>query len=223
MSKKLLRSVVSILIFGVLSGCKPDSIELTLYTSDLEMAREGEIIEVPVTVAYSMMGKDDDNVFDQVIETVKPFVSNDTKFSKSKGAFGDNLVVETKISILNRESETLISKASNNLGYISVSAEDDWIIFTPSKKAGKKLDKKLREINMMIGFNLTPNNMKIRVASDSRESRKVISYATWVAKKPYLEFQTDINRRDEVQLHFKGSDGSIYSEITPRFILTSSN
>ncbi len=70
MSKKLLRSVVSLLIFGVLSGCKPDSIELTLYTTDLEMAREGEVIEVPLTVAYSMMGKDDDNVFDQVIETV---------------------------------------------------------------------------------------------------------------------------------------------------------
>jgi len=36
-----------------------------------------------------------------------------------------------------------------------------------------------------------------------------------VSKKPYLNYSKTLNRRDSVEIEFKGDSGSVYSEIYP--------
>ena len=43
-----------------LGACKPDKLEIEIYTSDLQAAREGEVILVPITAEFSMLGTADD-------------------------------------------------------------------------------------------------------------------------------------------------------------------
>ena len=39
-------------------GCKPDKLEIEIYTSDIDSASEGEIIEVPMKATFRLMGED---------------------------------------------------------------------------------------------------------------------------------------------------------------------
>lgn len=45
----------------IVSGCKPDKLEIEVYTSDIKKA-ESEVVEVPLTATFSIMGEDDDGV-----------------------------------------------------------------------------------------------------------------------------------------------------------------
>ena len=48
---------ISILIVG----CKPDNLEIEIYTSDIESASDGEVVEVPLKATFSIMGEDKEN------------------------------------------------------------------------------------------------------------------------------------------------------------------
>ena len=45
----------------VLSACKPNSIEIEVYTSDIKYVANGEVLEVPLKAAFSLMGEDKKN------------------------------------------------------------------------------------------------------------------------------------------------------------------
>ena len=50
----------SILIIALLlSSCSPSVVDLSLYTTDIEIAQEGEVIEVPVRASFTLYGDDD--------------------------------------------------------------------------------------------------------------------------------------------------------------------
>ena len=44
----------SFLLIAFLSSCSPSVLDVTLYTTDIEAANEGEIFEVPVRASFTM-------------------------------------------------------------------------------------------------------------------------------------------------------------------------
>ena len=54
-----------------------------------------------------------------------------------------------------------------------------------------------------------------RVISDNRNNVQVDATAVFVSEKPYLYFSKILERRDEAEIVFKGTSGSVYSEINP--------
>jgi len=55
----------------LLVGCKPDVMNIEVYTSDIEIAADGELFEVPVQVEFSLLGDDEDGTLDRVISASK--------------------------------------------------------------------------------------------------------------------------------------------------------
>ena len=93
--------VLIVILFGffVLAGCKADKAEVTLYTSDIEDAVAGKVVEVPVKATFRIIGKDKKNLLGKSVAVAKKYLSKDSKFTRSKGQFGENLVIETKIPL----------------------------------------------------------------------------------------------------------------------------
>ena len=58
---RIISIMISLLMCIVLIGCKPDSLEIEIYTSDVESASGDEVIEVPLKATFSLMGEDKEN------------------------------------------------------------------------------------------------------------------------------------------------------------------
>ena len=59
--KKLFYSLIVFFFALIIMSCKPSTLEVEVYTSDIESASEGEIVEVPIKATFSLMGEDKEN------------------------------------------------------------------------------------------------------------------------------------------------------------------
>ncbi|MBI76415.1 MAG: hypothetical protein CMM53_01340 [Rhodospirillaceae bacterium] len=208
--------VLIVILFGVfvLAGCKADKAEVTLYTSDIEDAVAGKVVEVPVKATFRIMGKDKKNLLGKSVAVAKKYLSKGSKFTRSKGQFGENLVIETKIPMgkigpLKNSLKTM----GQRLAAVVINSSGKRLDFMISKRGRLALNKELRKINYMLSLDKVIKSAMYRVISDSRKKYKVTAYAVWVSKKPYLSYTKILNRRDEAVLTFKGGSDSIYSQL----------
>ena len=77
-----------------LSGCKPDNLLVKLYTTDVEVSAGGEIVEVPVTAVFSLLGEDEDGSLEKAVEVTKRYLHPDTKFTQSQSEYSKKLVIK---------------------------------------------------------------------------------------------------------------------------------
>ncbi len=209
-----------ILIFSLflLSACKPDDLDIDIYTSDIEAALRGEIIEIPINVSFSILGEDKENLLPQAVEVAKQYLSKDSEFSQSKGDFGEHLVIKTKIPI--GKLDKLESHLNDNPypAVISVTPGNEQNHHTLelfTTKTTSELDKQLNKINYALGVKLPANRTNFNIISDSKVKINVYAYAVFVLKKPNLFLRKELNKRDSIKITFTGGDGSVYSEIAP--------
>ena len=193
---------------------------IEVYTSDIELAAEGELFEVPVQVEFSLLGDDEDGTLDRVIAASKKYLSQDSSFSRSKGMMGDRLVIDTKLPLGNAAALSDFLSKNNRLAYIEVSRDDDAkFVFIDKTNNLVSFHRELQSMNMLLGLDLPSAKTTIRVSSDSRKPVNVYATAVFVSKKPHLHFEKSLNRREAIELEFNGSEGSVYSEIYPTFAI----
>jgi hypothetical protein len=215
-SKKLFILCATLLLVG----CKPEMMNIEVYTSDVELAAEGELFEVPVQVEFSLLGDDEDGTLDRVIVASKKYLSQDSSFSRSKGMMGDRLVIDTKLPLGNAAALSDFLSRNNRLAYIEVSRDDDAkFVFLEKTNNLISFHRELQSMNMLLGLDLPSTKTVVRVSSDSRKPVGVYATAVFVSKKPYLHYETSLNRREAIELEFNGSEGSVYSEIYPTFAI----
>jgi len=212
------KSISILLIALLLSSCSPSVVDLSLYTTDIEIAQEGEVIEVPVRASFTLYS-DDDGELDRASSIAEKYLSKDSIFSQSSGDWGETLVIETTIPIgtienlqnylvsNNRVAVLLIDANSNSNSEVEVSLR-------PTDYADA-LNSELSDINFMLGFELPGDTTNFRIISDSRNDVIVGATAVFVSEKPYLYFSKILKRRGEAEIVFKGSTDSVYSEIYP--------
>jgi len=204
----------------LLVGCKPEMMNIEVYTSDIELAAKGELFEVPVQVEFSLLGDDEDGTLDRVISASKKYLSPDSSFSRSKGMMGDRLVIDTKVPLGNAAALSDFLSKNNRLAYIEVSKDDDArFVFIDKTNNLISFHRELQSMNMLLGLDLPSAKTIIRVSSDSRKPVNIYATAVFVSKKPYLHFEKSLNRREAIELEFSGSEGSVYSEIYPTFAI----
>jgi hypothetical protein len=217
-----MRLILGLILVVVLTGCKPDKFSTEIYTSDVELALKGEILEVNATAAFSLLGEDKDGLFEKVKVSVSRYTSPGTKFSKVKGQFGDKLVIETQIPLGTASS---ISKfVENNPRVIALEVSSDPVeegikVSLIETSLIKNLGNELRGVNMMLSLEMPASNSLIRVISDSRSSRFLSAIAVYVNQTPYLKYSEALGRRDSAEIVFKGTGGSVYSEINPELVI----
>ncbi len=210
--------IQSIFIFLLISliffGCKPDKLEIEIYTSDIDSASEGEIIEVPMKATFRLMGEDKENQLPKAKEIALKYMPSDSEIEISKGSFGQVMTVVSSIPLGRESGLELFLQQNPRIGMVIV--QDGVVTLKPTKTLSK-LDKELKNINFMLGSKIPAKNTSFRIVSDSKKKVNISATAVFSEKKPYLTYSKDITRRKSIVIDFKGGEGSVYSEIAPIF------
>ena len=214
MKIKLANVLGSFLLILFLSSCSPSVLDVTLYTTDIEAANEGEVFEVPVRASFTMYS-DDDGELESASAIAEKYLAPDSVFSQSSGDWGETLVIETTIPIgtLNHLQNYLAN--NNRVAVLLVENNGEIEVSLNSTDYADALNSELSDINFMLGFELPGDATNFRVISDNRNNVQVDATAVFVSEKPYLYFSKILERRDEAEIVFKGTSGSVYSEINP--------
>lgn len=193
-------------------SCTPKDMKVNLYTADIEAVRNGESIAIPIELNFSMPGKDEKNILQKAQVIVKKYLPADSSFTITEGKYSNFFVVKTSILLTKKVNS---DKSLGILTYYPSKRGPKFgsIQFNPSKSLISKMNKELRKINYILSLNLPATNYRIRIISDSKDPFKINSYSTWVSKKPFVFYTKTLKKREEVELVFKGSSSSIYSQI----------
>ena len=214
MKIKLANVLGSFLLILFLSSCSPSVLDVTLYTTDIEAANEGEVFEVPVRASFTMYS-DDDGELETASAIAEKYLAPDSVFSQSSGDWGETLVIETTIPIGTLDNLQNYLANNNRVAVLLVENNGEIEVSLNSTDYADALNSELSDINFMLGFELPGDATNFRVISDNRNNVQVDATAVFVSEKPYLYFSKELERRDEAEIVFKGTSGSIYSEINP--------
>ena len=213
--KKILANVLGSFLFIIfLSSCSPSVLDITLYTTDIEAANEGEVFEVPVRASFTMYS-DDDGELESASTIAEKYLAPDSVFSQSSGDWGETLVIETTIPIGTLDHLQNYLANNNRVAVLLVENNGEIEVSLNSTDYADALNSELSDINFMLGFELPGDATNFRVISDNRNNVQVDATAVFVSEKPYLYFSKILERRDEAEIVFKGTSGSVYSEINP--------
>lgn len=202
---------------SVTGGCKPDKLTLEVYSSDVEVAALGqEIIDIPLKVEFSLLGDDEEGLLDRVIAISKKYLASDSAYTKSKAMLGEDLVIETKIPM---GTSSVLNRAEPRLAHLVVGPgiSQRFRLDFHKTKALDNLARELSDLNFILGLELPADESVFRIISDSRVPVTVSGIAVFVSKKPHLILQHQLDRRESIELVYKGSEASVYSEVPPLF------
>jgi len=214
MKIKLANVLGSFLLILFLSSCSPSVLDVTLYTTDIEAANEGEVFEVPVRASFTMYS-DDDGELETASAIAEKYLATESVFSQSSGDWGETLVIETTIPIGALDPLQNYLANNNRVAVLLVENNGEIEVSLNSTDYADALNSELSDINFMLGFELPGDATNFRVISDNRNNVQVDATAVFVSEKPYLYFSKILERRDEAEIVFKGTSGSVYSEINP--------
>ena len=204
----------SFLIITFLTSCSPSVLDVTLYTTDIEAANEGEVFEVPVRASFTMYS-DDDGELDTATLIAEKYLAPESVFSQSSTDYSETLVIETTIPIGTLENLETYLGNNNRVAVLVLENTGELEVSLKSTDYADALNSELSDVNFMLGFELPGDATNFRVISDSRNNVQVDATAVFVSEKPYLYFSKTLKRRDEAEIVFKGASGSVYSEIDP--------
>ena len=206
--------ITPVLLIVFLTSCSPSNLEVSIYTSDIDVAQEGEVLEVPVMASFSLYS-DDDGELESASQIAEKYLAPDSIFSQSSGDWGETLVIETTIPMGTLDSLQNYLASNNRVAVLLVQGVDEIEISLSSTDYADALNSELSDINFMLGFELPGDSTNFRVISDSRNEVQVDATAVFVSEKPYLYYSKVLKRRDEAEIVFKGTTDSVYSEINP--------
>ena len=211
---KISKLITPALLIVFLTSCSPSAVEVSIYTTDINIVQEGEVLEVPVMASFSLYS-DDDGELESASKIAEKYLAPDSIFSQSSGDWGETLVIETTIPMGTNNSLKNYLASNNRVAVLLVQGVDEIEISLNSTDYADALNSELSDINFMLGFELPGDSTNFRVISDSRNEVQVDATAVFVSEKPYLYYSKVLKRRDEAEIVFKGTSDSVYSEINP--------
>ena len=211
---KISKLITPALLIVFLTSCSPSAVEVSIYTTDIDIVQEGEVLEVPVMASFSLYS-DDDGELESASKIAEKYLAPDSIFSQSSGDWGETLVIETTIPMGTNNSLKNYLASNNRVAVLLVQGVDEIEISLSSTDYADALNSELSDINFMLGFELPGDSTNFRVISDSRNEVQVDATAVFVSEKPYLYYSKVLKRRDEAEIVFKGTTDSVYSEINP--------
>ena len=166
MKIKLANVLGSFLLILFLSSCSPSVLDVTLYTTDIEAANEGEVFEVPVRASFTMYS-DDDGELESASTIAEKYLAPDSVFSQSSGDWGETLVIETTIPIGTLDNLQNYLANNNRVAVLLVENNGEIEVSLNSTDYADALNSELSDINFMLGFELPGDASNFRVISDN--------------------------------------------------------
>ena len=84
--------ITPVLLIVFLTSCSPSNVAVSIYTTDIDIAQEGEVLEVPVTASFSLYS-DDDGELESASQIAEKYLAPDSIFSHASGDWGETLVI----------------------------------------------------------------------------------------------------------------------------------
>ena len=223
--KRLLK-LTYLLPLMLLVGCTPDYVKVDLYTSDLQDAFLGKVIEVPAEMEFSgHLGDDADTDVQQVIQLSKKFLGKSAEYTRSKGQFGEEvIVVKLQIPIGTKAQLTAyLKKAENkNTPLVLIADPVNRSVSLLTLDSMEDFNRQMLAINFMLQMKMIPSVLTYNIISDEKVVYKVSGQSVFVNGKPFLSFEKNLKRRESVALDFSGEDGSIWKtkELRPSVFIS---
>ena len=143
----------SFLIITFLTSCSPSVLDVTLYTTDIEAANEGEVFEVPVRASFTMYS-DDDGELESATAIAEKYLAPDSIFSQSSGDWGETLVIETTIPIGTIDNLQNYLSSNNRVAVLLIDDTGELEVSLSATDYADALNSELSDINFMLGFEL---------------------------------------------------------------------
>jgi hypothetical protein len=206
------------LVLSTLTACKPDTAQIEFYTSDLDLANDGEVIETPARFEFSLLGDDTDGDLERARRIALRYLPEDSHIDTVQGEYQTYLVVETTIPVGTAEAINQYIDVRGN-GRPLVAVVQDHHVELRSTPELDLLNAELERLNPLLGAELPATETVIRVNSDSRGKRTLTALAVFVNKRPHLIYEDEIKRRQRIEMLFKGSEDSVYHQVPIQFEL----
>lgn len=207
---------LALLALAVLTSCKPDKIEIELYTSDLEAAFAGEIIEVPVTIVFEGIGDDAEENVGKATELARKYFPEESQFDLQKGEYDSVLTITGTIPMGTKEKIDSYIETTPRL--FAVVLQGSTVL--PGKTALiKAMNEELEQAEIDITLEPPAKSTVIKLVGDSAKTPEVSAIAVFVNKKAELLFKKKIARRQTIPLEFKGGEDSVYSTVPIQFTI----
>lgn len=213
---KLSMLIITTALLVVLSGCKPDKVVLELYTSDIHKAGTEGVVDVQLTAIFEHMGKDEDGSLLKASDVAKRYLDEKADIKIFEGKDGDVMVVKSTVPM--GTEEALKTYLVNTPRPYALTIKNTVVILGATQHL-KSLNQDLRGIDGMPDIEMPAQSTVVRFVGDMEEAPEVTAVAVFVDKKPELLFQQKVEQRSSVEIDFKGGDASVYSGITPQFIV----
>ena len=84
LKNKFSKLIAPILLIVLLTSCSPSAVEVGIYTTDIDVAQEGEVIEVPVMASFSLYS-DDDGELESASQIAEKYLAPDSIFLNHQG------------------------------------------------------------------------------------------------------------------------------------------
>ena len=141
------RFFIIIIISIMIVGCKPDNLEIEIYTSDIESASEGEVVEVPLKATFRLMGEDKENQLPLAKKLALEYMPSDSEIEISKGTFGQVMTIVSSIPLGSKSALSKFLQKNPRIAMIVV--ENGIVKFLPTKTI-KKLDNKEEHLTILL-------------------------------------------------------------------------
>lgn len=223
--KKLFFTLLAITIIFSMGACKPDLLELDIYTSDISMVSEGEVVDIHLNANFSTLGSDNDGDIQKAIPVIKSYLGDESKVEELNRENYSGLIVSTKIPMGTRDA---LQKA--NFDYqplIMLVAEkyegpngENLKVTVEETEQIASLNTELKAIERMLSFQLPARNSVFRIVGDERDAPTVSAVSVFEKEKPYMIFQSEVKRKESIEIEFSGEDGSIYQILPAQMIFS---
>jgi len=212
--KMKLKLTMCVISLAILSGCRPDKMEVEIYTSDIQKASSGGVVEVPLTAAFSFLGEDKNKYLPKASAVAKRYLDEKAEFKMSEGDWGDVMVVKCSVPMGTPEALKTYLATKHRPFAITIT---DAAVKLGATRHLKSLNQELCEIYAMLDIYLPAESTIVRFTGDMEEAPEITAIAVFVDEKPELVFQKKIERHASVDVEYNGEEASVYSEITPQF------
>lgn len=200
-------SLLAILAVGLLAGCSPEDLELSIPTKALQKARSGEYGFAEATVNFE---NDQDSVKEKLVKiksVVMPYLGKSGKMTVR----GDKVSAKFKIPVV---AKTAIGKLAEEP--IMQLVLDKGKLELSETSRLKSLNDALSDVDFSIDVDLKASHVVFKIVGEEGAACKVKATAVFVDGEPFVTFQKDVTADESVDIEFRcDNDASVYHQIKP--------
>ena len=210
---KFYKHFIIVLTLALLA-CQPEEVKVEIYTSDIQGAQKGKLYEVPAVLKFSAVTEDILDSIEAVKKAMVKYLGEEGEIKVGESDFGKSLIVKMKIPLA--DSMNMGEFLLQNKRIAALWVEGNKVTFSTTPQI-TELNRELQKINFMLSIEFPAEHNILKLVGDLDDPPKINATAVFVDESAELIYQSKIEKRQSIEIDFRGGEGSVYSKIRPFF------